>query len=307
MKSLVLNITNKCNFMCKTCLRRYGRSEDLSLELLNKVIPEAMKLGLERVGITGGEPCLHPQFERLIKLLSENGIIFRFLTNGSLMHKYNFVIEDYNDYLFNCAISLDGATKKIHESIRQDGSYNKVIEAIKFSVSKRINTTVQTCLCSTNMHQIEMITELSQKLGANAVSFIGIIKTPSNKNLWLDDMKKKKIINKINIIKKKSKINIYSGQSLKVSDNIVFCDKLRTLSDISINPKGQLVFCCDTINDGAVIGSLYQKSLAQLYKEAFDWSSYLCKQRVNMISLGKKISKFNSCDFCNKMLKDRIN
>lgn len=312
MKGLVLNITNKCNFECKTCLREYGRTRDLPLDLLKRIIPEAKLLGLERVGITGGEPCLHPDFKNIISLLVKNGIRFRFLSNGSLTEKYKFIIEKHKKWLNNIVISLDGATKETHNSIRHIHSFEKAIKSIKFFVSHGVNTIVHTCVCKKNFNEIEGIIDLSNRLGVNTVNLISMIKTPINKTLLLDEIEKIKVIEKVESLREiyniniYHNINIYLGSPADHSRGIGFCKKIRSLSDISINPKGELVFCCNTKRDGAVIGSLHEKPLSQLYQKALDWSDYLCKQRILMIRKGKVSPDFNSCEFCNKLLNERI-
>lgn len=73
---LRISITDRCNFRCLYCMPLSGiewlpKAEILSYEEIAAVVRELAPLGLRRVRVTGGEPTLRPQLERLIALLRE--------------------------------------------------------------------------------------------------------------------------------------------------------------------------------------------------------------------------------------------
>ena len=71
---LRISVTDKCNFRCLYCMPAAGlewlpKSDILSYEEIAEVVRELAPLGLRRLRITGGEPTLRPQLERLIGML----------------------------------------------------------------------------------------------------------------------------------------------------------------------------------------------------------------------------------------------
>ncbi len=307
MQYLIVIITNRCNFSCGTCLRGHGKRDDIDLNLLRKVLLQARKLGYRQIRITGGEPALHPRFFELLELVVKNGFTFSLVTNGSLIDKYKEVIEKFGQSLDRCTVSLDGASASIHESIRDKGSYQKAIDMIKFLVSSNIRNSVQTCLNHRNLHNIAAIVGKAAELGADEVRFVGTIHTKDNSILWLSNAEKAKARDKIESLRKKNKIKVGTSTSLGGAWGVDFCIGVVSLTELAVNPMGQLVFCCDTISDGAVIGDLNRESLLKLYLKALDWSSYLRKKRAQLIANGRLKPDYDSCEFCNTMLAERIN
>jgi cyclic pyranopterin phosphate synthase len=71
---LRISVTDRCNFRCLYCMPVTGlewlpKSDILSYEEIAQVVRELAPLGLRRLRITGGEPTLRPQLERLIGML----------------------------------------------------------------------------------------------------------------------------------------------------------------------------------------------------------------------------------------------
>jgi GTP 3',8-cyclase len=71
---LRISVTDRCNFRCLYCMPVAGlewlpKSDILSYEEIALVVKELAPLGLRRLRITGGEPTLRPQLEKLIGML----------------------------------------------------------------------------------------------------------------------------------------------------------------------------------------------------------------------------------------------
>jgi cyclic pyranopterin phosphate synthase len=73
---LRISVTDRCNFRCLYCMPLGGldwlpKSDILSYEEIAAIVAELAPLGLRRVRITGGEPTLRPQLERLVRMLRD--------------------------------------------------------------------------------------------------------------------------------------------------------------------------------------------------------------------------------------------
>lgn len=71
---LRISVTDRCNFRCLYCMPAAGlewlpKSDILSYEEIARIVSELAPLGLRRIRITGGEPTLRPQIERLISMI----------------------------------------------------------------------------------------------------------------------------------------------------------------------------------------------------------------------------------------------
>jgi cyclic pyranopterin phosphate synthase len=86
---LRISVTDRCNFRCLYCMPAAGlewlpKSDILSYEEITRVVSELAPLGLRRIRITGGEPTLRPQLERLISMIRSISLIedISLSTNG---------------------------------------------------------------------------------------------------------------------------------------------------------------------------------------------------------------------------------
>ena len=71
---LRISVTDRCNFRCVYCMPAAGlawlpKGDILSYEEISAVVSQLAPLGLRRLRITGGEPTIRPQLERLIAML----------------------------------------------------------------------------------------------------------------------------------------------------------------------------------------------------------------------------------------------
>ncbi len=91
VKDLRISVTDRCNFRCTYCmpLDRYewiDRKEILTFEEIARLAGLFMRLGAEKIRLTGGEPLLRQDLERLVAQLSRLGLKDLCLTtNGSLL------------------------------------------------------------------------------------------------------------------------------------------------------------------------------------------------------------------------------
>ena len=122
LNSVDLVITEKCSLRCKECsnLMQYYKNpvnynfDEIKLQL-GKMLEHFS--GIYEIRVIGGEPCMHPQLSRILKLLSQNEKIknISIWTNGTIVPDENTlaVMEENNIWL---SISDYGVlSKKIDE------------------------------------------------------------------------------------------------------------------------------------------------------------------------------------------------
>lgn len=149
IKSIALQVTQKCNFRCKYCVysedanksQRSHSKNSMSLDTAMKSIDflsnhsiDAKEVG---IGFYGGEPLM--EFELIKKIVAYTKevfvgkpILFSMTTNGSLLNKEIIDFLEEND--FNLMISLDGS-KDVNDKNRVfpdgSGTFDSVMNNIK--------------------------------------------------------------------------------------------------------------------------------------------------------------------------------
>ena len=71
---LRISVTDRCNFRCVYCMPESGmqwlpKKDILSYEEITEVVRQLAPMGLSRLRITGGEPTIRPDLERLVAML----------------------------------------------------------------------------------------------------------------------------------------------------------------------------------------------------------------------------------------------
>ena len=91
---LRISVTDRCNFRCLYCMPAEGlpwlpKAEILTYEEIAGVVGQLAPLGLRRLRITGGEPTIRPNLDRLVRLLRAIPEIedIALSTNGARLHE----------------------------------------------------------------------------------------------------------------------------------------------------------------------------------------------------------------------------
>src|SRR5258706_767002 len=129
IECLGLELTNRCDLACGHCLRAIvapnsPRAVDIPLALAKKMISEARPAGISHVGMTGGEPMLHPHFLDIIDHIVDEGLTYHFLSNGLGLPRFipKFLTRpERRTQLREVCVSIDGASERTHDTIRGKG------------------------------------------------------------------------------------------------------------------------------------------------------------------------------------------
>jgi cyclic pyranopterin phosphate synthase len=140
MHDLRISVTDRCNFRCVYCMPRevFGpdfpyvpRSDLLTLEEIARVANVFVSLGVEKIRITGGEPLLRRNLERLVELLAATGVQdLALTTNGSLLTREK-ALALKNAGLTRITVSLDALDDAVFQSLCDtDLHVGRVLDAI---------------------------------------------------------------------------------------------------------------------------------------------------------------------------------
>jgi len=94
LRDLRISVTDRCNFRCVYCMPKevFGRDyqflprvELLTFEEIERLARAAVALGVAKLRITGGEPLVRRDVERLVAMLAALPVDLTLTTNGSLL------------------------------------------------------------------------------------------------------------------------------------------------------------------------------------------------------------------------------
>ena len=139
MRDLRISVTDRCNFRCVYCMPRevfdaYYRflphSAILSFEEIARLARIFVGLGVKKIRLTGGEPLVRKNLERLVEMLSPLGAELTLTTNGSLLAKQAQALAKAG--LDRVTVSLDSLDEAIFRAMNDaDFPVAKVIEGIE--------------------------------------------------------------------------------------------------------------------------------------------------------------------------------
>ena len=139
VRDLRISVTDRCNFRCQYCMpksvfghdyRFMDRKELLTFEELERVARAFATLGVEKIRLTGGEPLLRRELERLVEqLASIESLDITLTTNASLLARKARALRDAGLDRVNVSLdSLDDATFKSMNDV--DFPVARVLEGI---------------------------------------------------------------------------------------------------------------------------------------------------------------------------------
>lgn len=128
LRDLRLSVTDRCNFRCRYCMPReaFGpgftfldRSALLTFEELMRLCRSFVDLGVRKLRITGGEPLLRRQLDKLIAQLRSLDCDISLTTNGSLLARQAQALKSAG--LNRLTVSVDSLDPETFERVTDGG------------------------------------------------------------------------------------------------------------------------------------------------------------------------------------------
>lgn len=132
---LRISVTDLCNLRCIYCMPECGvqkldHKKILSVEEIEEIAKAAVRLGINKIRITGGEPLIRRGIEDIVKRISSiDGISEVCLTtNGALLpEKIDTLIKNG---LTRINISLDSLENDLYKEITRGGDFEAAMQGV---------------------------------------------------------------------------------------------------------------------------------------------------------------------------------
>lgn len=172
-----LELTYRCNSRCIHCyndssVERFKAAEEMTHEQWLDVARQLNELGVFQVVISGGEPLLlKDRLFEIMDVLSESGVVFVFITNGSLVTPKVVRRLATSGYRWSwLQVSIDGDTPEIHDHLRgHPGSWEKATRAVRLFAEAGLPITVAHTVTRANLDRFQEMGDLAVSLGARGM------------------------------------------------------------------------------------------------------------------------------------------
>ncbi len=191
LHSIYFYPTESCNLRCIHCWLHPLHAPDnhtyqgqnrgnVTVETMDKVVREALPLGLGHVKLTGGEPFLNPAFFDYMDCFSKYGLPLSIETNGTLItESVARKLKTYN--LRHISTSLDGSNAGVHETIRRvKGSFKQALDGIRSLVKNEIYPQVIFCLQQLNAQDLDDTIRLAHRMNIRSFEINPVVMTATN-------------------------------------------------------------------------------------------------------------------------------
>ena len=273
-RKVVLIITFRCQLRCRICNVDsicLGREELTTSEIIG-ILNNLSKDGVSAVDFVGGEIFVRNDIREILKISRELFREVAIITNGIDGLRYaDFILSLPLDHI---TISLDGANSMTHDYVRGDGSFDKVMEFLRYiKLSKKIDVkpfiTINTVILGNNISELADVMKLASSLGCNNITYQVLLSDNTNFKLkkldgqfWVNGSNLSLLAEQVQMIleaKRKGNAAINIGNTVSYLDNIVnyYTDALKPnlftcrhgIDFITVGPEGKIYLCNFSLGD----------------------------------------------------------
>lgn len=183
LRTIYFYLTEGCNLKCRHCwITPKFQTEktiwpSLNFELFKDIIKQGKELGLSGVKLTGGEPLIHPDIDKILDYVCEESLQLTIETNG-VKCTPKIATKIAKGKTPFVSVSLDGADANTHEWVRcVSGSFDAAILGIRNLVHVGIHPQVIMSVMKHNVHQLDAVVRLAEKEKASSVKFNMVLPT----------------------------------------------------------------------------------------------------------------------------------
>ena len=327
MANIIIELTNRCNLSCQHCFTgRHNGRDDLPLAVLQHILAEAKLHGFTSINFTGGDPTVYRQTQRpssyagtetsrtsltaaafgeAVKLTCEAGYDFAFNTNGWNFSQIYPQILPYQARLQVITFSLDGASEAIHDRLRGQGSYRRVLQAMSLCVVHDLPFTVNMVITTHNRHELAAMAHLAHRLGSRGLRFGHLMPSPLTTEMGfeLSPWERKRVEAEIHELRGQLPFPIAIAPGYHTT-NLFPCAPLH-LQEINIDCYGNLTKCChlsghgNGTGEGDIIGNLQAMSFTEAYHKLVAENEQFRQIKLARLSADQlQDADFFACWYC---------
>jgi len=152
---LRVSITDRCNLRCQYCMPEDGirlmtHQDILNFDEITEVVTLAVKMGVDKVRITGGEPLVRKGVTELVRMIASIPGIkdLGMTTNGIMLPKFAKELKAAGLHRVN--ISLDTVDEEKYKAVTRVGSLNDALKGIDAALEAGLTPIKLNCVVKEN-------------------------------------------------------------------------------------------------------------------------------------------------------------
>ena len=166
-KTLVLYLLGRCNLECLHCHMEGSprREERLPLDAVLRAVGECPGLGIEGLTLTGGEPLLYGELDRVLEAAAGvSGLSVTVCTNGTLLTPR--LAARFHELGVRVNVSIDGPPE-FHDRFRNfAGAFRSSERGVRAAVDAGVPVTIISTISQANFDSLDFLFEWARAAGA---------------------------------------------------------------------------------------------------------------------------------------------
>ena len=157
-----LELTNRCNHLCKHCYVDKSQGTDLGLEEWKIILEKLRGAGTLYIVFLGGEALLHPDFFQILEYAHLLNFHTSVITNGYLIDSLDYVKKLELAGLNNITLSLYSTKEKLHDELTGvSGACQKIMQVLEYLKETKIRVGINTLQMAQNIEEYFSICEFA--------------------------------------------------------------------------------------------------------------------------------------------------
>jgi len=151
LHTILLSPTMRCNLNCKGCYsKNYQKKDDLSFEIMDRVLEEAKEIGVAFFTFVGGEPFLRDDLFALFE--RHQDVYFQIFTNATLLNEEMVTkLAEVGNVIIQ--FSVEGL-KERDDKKRGIRHFDKVMAAMEIAGKHRVPFGYSVCVTKENVEEV---------------------------------------------------------------------------------------------------------------------------------------------------------
>ena len=168
-----IEITRQCNQLCRHCFVIRDKTMP-PLNALIRIIEDAAAAGCGKIIITGGDPLMRNDLEKIVRVCADANILVDLNSNLiALTQKRAEALLDAG--VVEVSVSLYGC-EDVHDWLTKvKGSYQRSVRGIKLFRKLNVSVDVHTALTIQGLTKIESLIEQCEKLDISSLTLFTIL------------------------------------------------------------------------------------------------------------------------------------
>jgi MoaA/NifB/PqqE/SkfB family radical SAM enzyme len=164
---LMLHLLGRCNLECAHCYMEGSprRRERLPLDTVLRAVDECRALGVGSISLTGGEPLLYPDLDRVIEAAALPDVKITLCTNGTLITTRR--AAHFREVGLRLSVSIDGRAEFHDRFRRSPGAFAASESGVRTAVEFGIPVTIISSVSRSNLDDVEFLVHWAARVGAD--------------------------------------------------------------------------------------------------------------------------------------------